>query len=180
MKVELGQIKCLSEATSLQPAQPVRNHRSPKSHLRAWACEPHRGNCGTAQVEKISSKDTWDTPGCIKREMLSPRLGFMTLSRKSNLRKQRCYSCGRVPYTQRQPLEDGRSLQRKKNDGTTDCILTIFSKQSNVTIADSVCIVLVSLLIQRWFKVCRKKYKGIWKALSHLKSETCASQISGP
>lgn len=113
------------------------------------------------------------------REMLSLRLGFMTLSHKSILGKQRCYSCGRIPYTQRQSSEDGRSLQRKNNDGTTDCILTIFSEQSNVTIADSVCIVLVSLLIQRWFKVCRKKYKGIWKALCRLMSETCTSQISG-
>lgn len=109
--------------------------------------------------------------------MLSPRLVLWHLPVKATSESRGVIHVVESPIP-RQSSEDGWSSQ-EKNDGTTDCILTIFSEQSNVTIADSVCMVLVSLLIQRWFKVCRRKYKGIWKALCRLMSETCTSQISG-
>lgn len=101
----------------------------------------------------------------IKRDTLSPRLDFYETFPEKHPWKGEMLFMWLIPLDPKTIVGRWRVLVRGKNDCITDCILTIPSKQPNTTISDSICIVLVSLVIQRLFKVCRKKCKGTWQVL---------------
>lgn len=87
-----------------------------------------------AQFMKINIKGTIEHDSQYKKRC-SPRLYFMNLPQESTLRKERCLHMveSSIP-TDDQQMED--TWKGKKNDCTTDCILPIFSKHSNIMIAD--------------------------------------------
>lgn len=89
-----------------------------------------------AQFMKISIKGTIEHDSQHKK-MQPP--DFMKLPQESTRRKERCLHMveSSVPIDDQQ-MED--TWKGEKNDCTTDCILPIFSKHSNIMIADKICI----------------------------------------
>lgn len=104
-------------------------------------------------------------------------LTLWSFPRNTVHRKEWCLMVDTSPTSADNQQQTEDTCKGKKNVPQTS-FLPLFSKQHNVTISDSICIILVSYIFYRWFKVCRKKCIGNWEVLCHFICGT--SQISGP